>query len=158
MSLPLTPYLHPGSVRTDLRAASRDAVIAELAAPLLADLDRNLAAAALQVLFDREKLGSTGIGEEVAIPHGKVAGFPEVRLALGLHRGGVDFSAVDGRPVRIVFLLLAPEGVAAATHLQLLARIARLVRRPAVRSALLAAADDAALLRAATAADAEERE
>ena len=158
MSLPLTPYLHPGSVRTDLAATNRDAAIAELAAPLLADLDSGLAAAALKVLVDRERLGSTGIGEEVAIPHGKVAGFPEIRLALGLHRKGVEFSAVDGRPVRIIFLLLAPEGVAAATHLQLLARIARLVRRPQVRAALLEAGDDAALLRAAAAADAEERE
>lgn len=158
MSLPLTPYLHPDAVLADLQGANRDAVLAELAKPLLADLSADLAREALRVLIDRERLGSTGIGEEVAIPHGKVPGFPEVRLALGLHRRGVDFGAVDAKPVKILFLLLAPEGVTVGTHLQLLARIARLVRRPQVRAELLAAEDSAGLLAAAIAADAEVRE
>lgn len=158
MSLPLTPYLHPDAVLADLQGTNRDAVLAELAKPLLTDLSADLAREALRVLIDRERLGSTGIGEEVAIPHGKVPGFPEVRLALGLHRRGVDFGSVDAKPVKILFLLLAPEGVAAGTHLQLLARIARLVRRPQVRAELLAAKDSAGLLAAAVAADAEVRE
>lgn len=145
MSIPLTPYLRDDAVLSALRGRDRDTVLAELAGPLLTDLPAAVGSTAHRVLVAREDLGSTGVGEGVAIPHGKVAGLPGVRLAVGLHRTGVPFAAADGRPVHLFFLLLAPEA-GGGEHLQLLARIARIARNPVARETLLAVENDAALL------------
>ena len=80
-------------------------------------------------LLEREKLGCTGLGSGVAIPHCKLAGVSEVLLAVGISREGVDFGAPDGRPVHVIFLILSPPE-AAALHLQALARVSRLLRTP----------------------------
>ncbi len=95
--------------------------------------------AVFRVFSEREALASTGVGSGVAIPHGRVANLPGVRLVLGLHPAGVDFDAVDGRPVHIFVGVLAPNGEA-SKHLKVLARISRLLREPNVRRRLLDAA------------------
>jgi mannitol/fructose-specific phosphotransferase system IIA component (Ntr-type) len=96
-------------------------------------------------LIEREKLGCTGLGHGLAIPHCKIAGLEGVLVALGVVPGGVDFRALDGRPVKLVLMVLSPSD-APAGHLQALARISRLVKTPGVTEAILAAStpEDAA--------------
>ena len=89
-------------------------------------------------LIEREKLGCTGLGNGIAIPHCKLNGLESVLLAVGISRGGVDFHAIDGKPVRLIFLVLSP-AEAPAGHLQALARISRLVKTPGVTEAILSA-------------------
>ncbi|HXN54964.1 MAG TPA: PTS sugar transporter subunit IIA, partial [Myxococcales bacterium] len=109
----------------------------------------------LEVLLEREKLGSTGIGEGVAIPHGKLAGVPSVIAAFGRSRAGIDFAAVDGKPARLFFLLFAPEN-SAGIHLKALARISRLLRSPTFRQAILDAPDRLAIHRLIVQEDSQE--
>ena len=82
-----------------------------------------------EILLQREKLGSTGVGNGVAIPHGKIAKLTKVFGLFARLDRAVDFEALDGQPVDLIFLLLAPEG-AGADHLKALARVARLLRDP----------------------------
>ncbi|MBS1150752.1 MAG: putative IIA-like nitrogen-regulatory protein PtsN, partial [Myxococcaceae bacterium] len=90
------------------------------------------------VLEEREKLGSTGIGEGVAIPHGKLAGLPTLSASFGVSRSGVDFDAIDGKRTYLFFALVAPEN-SAGLHLKALARISRLFKSSSFRDAILAA-------------------
>ncbi len=94
----------------------------------------------LHVLIEREKLGSTGIGEGVAIPHGKLHELEQLVCCFGRSREGIDFEAIDGKPVHLVFLLLAPEN-SAGTHLKALAKISKILKDPAFREQLIQAAD-----------------
>jgi PTS system nitrogen regulatory IIA component len=105
-----------------------------------------------RVLGDREKLASTGIGDGVAIPHGRVAGLDHFVAALAIRREGVPFDAIDGRPASIFFAVVGPEK-AAGEHLKCLARIGRVLRDDAVRSRLLSARDSADALAIVTSAD-----
>ena len=91
-----------------------------------------------------ERLGSTGVGRGVAIPHGKLGGLSEIFGLFARLEQPVDFESVDSEPVDLVFLLLAPES-AGADHLKALARISRLLREPAAIEKLRASKDDAAL-------------
>jgi RNase adapter protein RapZ len=94
---------------------------------------------AYRVLLEREQLGSTGIGEGVAIPHGKMAELDRIILVVGRSTTGVDFAALDFRPCTIFFLVLAPEHVA-GLHLRILAHVSRLLRDDAFRGAFLGSA------------------
>lgn len=94
----------------------------------------------LRVLAEREAVASTGVGEGVAIPHGRLAGLTRFVGALGIRRGGVPFDAVDGQPASIFFALIGPDR-AAGEHLKCLARISRALRDHAVRDRLLHADD-----------------
>ena len=100
----------------------------------------------MQVLLDRERLGSTGIGEGVAIPHGKLNNIDRQLIAFGLSRKGVDFDAMDGKPARLFFLLIAPED-SVGVHLKTLARISKLLKTSHARERLLSAADRAQIYR-----------
>jgi PTS system nitrogen regulatory IIA component len=93
--------------------------------------------AILEILLQREKLGSTGVGNGVAIPHGKLPKLGNVFGLFGRLERPVDFEALDGQPVDLIFLLLAPEG-AGADHLKALARVARLLRDPEIARKLRA--------------------
>ncbi len=93
--------------------------------------------------LDRGKFGSTGIGDGVAIPHGKLKGMENILCAFGRSKEGLDFDAVDGKPVHIFFLLLAPED-SASLHLKMLSRISKVLRDPSFRKNLVEL-DDAAL-------------
>jgi PTS system nitrogen regulatory IIA component len=92
--------------------------------------------AMLHVLLERERLGSTGIGDGIAIPHGKVSGLDQIVVSFGRSREGVEFDATDGKPVHLFFLLMAPEN-STGLHLKVLARISRMLRDPGFRKNLL---------------------
>jgi nitrogen PTS system EIIA component len=101
----------------------------------------------VDVLQEREKLGSTAIGEGIAIPHGKLPSVDGVVAAFGRSREGVDFNSLDGGPTRLFFLLVAPEDSSGA-HLKALARVSRLLRNKEFRDRLLAAEGREALYQA----------
>ncbi len=92
----------------------------------------------IQTLMEREELGSTGIGQGIAIPHGKSDTVSDLTAAFGLSSDGISFDSLDGEPVNIFFLLVAPEGAAGA-HLKALARISSLLKDKYFRKSLLAA-------------------
>ncbi len=124
--MPLNDLVSPNAVLPALKVNTKKQVLQEIAgraAELTGQSDRVV----LEILLQREKLGSTGVGNGVAIPHGKL---PKLNKVFGLFarlERAVDFEALDGQPVDLVFLLLAPEG-AGADHLKALARVARLLR------------------------------
>ena len=128
----------------------RDAVILELASrakrDVLGEMAKALARAEpgvdeqrlLEVLIEREKLQSTGIGEAVAIPHGKLPGISRLLASFARSRAGVDFEAIDGQPTHLFFLLVVPEQ-SGGQHLKALARISRFFRDAGFRKRLLEA-------------------
>ena len=100
----------------------------------------------LNALLEREKLGSTGIGDGVAIPHGKLNGLDNIILLFGKSGQGVDFDAIDRKPVCMVFLLVAPAD-SAGLHLKALARLSRMLREKEFKNSLLMAPDVETLLK-----------
>ena len=121
-----TDLVAPGAIIAALKANSKKQVLQELAARA-ADLCGQNERSILETLQQREKLGSTGVGNGIAIPHGKLARLDRLFGLFARLDPAVDFEALDGRPVDLVFLLLAPEA-AGADHLRALARVARLLR------------------------------
>ena len=139
----LTELLTPDRIQVPLRGASKDELLQELVEVLrrggaLSDADD-----VLRAVRAREEVLSTGIGSGVAIPHGKSDAVPELVMAAGVAPRPVDFDALDGNPVTLLFLLVGPESAAGA-HVKALSRISRLVRRDELRERLGAArsADD----------------
>ena len=118
--------LGPDAVLASVKASGKKALVAELAsrAAALYRLDERRL---FDRLLERERLGSTGIGSGIAIPHGRMAGLDKPRGLFARLANPVDFDAIADRPVAIVFLLVAPEG-AGADHLKALARVSRLLR------------------------------
>src|SRR5579862_1032598 len=133
-------------VLASLGGRTKEEVIRELAGHL-AEVHPEIDAARLvEVLWERERLGSTAIGDGIAIPHGKLPGVKSVLGAFGRHLEGVDFQSLDGNPSKLFFLLVAPED-SVGLHLKALARVSRLLKDPEFRGRLLAAPDQAALYR-----------
>jgi PTS system nitrogen regulatory IIA component len=126
------------NVLADLRGKTKLAVLDELASALAARHPEISKDRLLEVLLEREKLGSTAIGEGIAIPHGKLPKLHSVIAAFGRSRQGVDFSSLDGGPTKLFFLLVAPEDSSGA-HLKALARVSRLLRDKAFRDRLMQA-------------------
>ena len=126
-----------------LKAASKKQALQELSAIAAAQTAQD-ERAILDVLLARERLGSTGVGRGVAIPHGKLAGLARISAVFARLREPVEFDAVDGRPVDLVCLLLAPES-AGSDHLKALALVSRLLRDERV-CARLRGADSAEAL------------
>jgi len=122
------------AILLDSRASSKSAIIAE-AIGLLPSIDPDQA---LAVVMERERLGSTGIGHGIAIPHGRLPDLDAPVAALSRHLAGVEFDAIDGEPVHIVVVLLAPADESKA-HLETLAMLARTLQQPAVRRAIMEA-------------------
>jgi PTS system nitrogen regulatory IIA component len=137
----------------DLTGRTGQAVLSELCRPL-AQAQKVDGQKLLETLLEREKLGSTGIGEGVAIPHGKVPGLPGLIAGFGRAPGGVDFRAIDGKPTFLFFTLFAPENSAGA-HLKALARISRIFKNPTFREAILTAPDADQIFRLIEAEDAK---
>lgn len=129
--------LDKGSVIADLSARSKEAVLEELAAPV-ARLAKMPLPEVADVLLERERLGSTGIGGGIGIPHGKLKHLDRLIIGFGLSRKGVDFESLDGEPTRIFFLLMTPEN-SAGLHLKLLARISRILKNEPFKQRLLQA-------------------
>ena len=126
----LTDLVAPNAVMPALKVNSKKQALQELAAKA-AQLTGQSERAVLEVLMQREKLGSTGVGNGIAIPHGKLANLAKLFGLFARLDRPVDFEALDGQAVDLVFLLLAPE-TACADHLKALARVARLLRDPDV--------------------------
>lgn len=140
----LTDLLSPDAIVSSLRASSKKAALAELcerAASVYA-LDGR---AVFDAVLERERLGSTGIGKGIAIPHGKLADCPRLLGAFARLERPIPFDAVDGEPVDLAFLLLASK-TAGADHLKALARVARSLRDPQVTARLRATRDPATIL------------
>ena len=139
----IAEFLSAGLVLDNLAATDKAGAIAELCAAIARA--HGLDAGKLgEVLLEREKLGSTGIGEGVAIPHGKLPGAPGLLAAFARSVPGVEFQAIDGKPTHLFFALFAPEN-SAGLHLKALARISRLFRNAALRKAILEAPDAKAI-------------
>lgn len=124
----------------ELLAESRDDVLAELVACIAGttpEVDRQHA---VRVLLERERIGSTGVGQGLAIPHAKLPNLRRAVACFARSSRGVDFGALDGKPTHLFLALLAPEGNA-SFHLKALARASRLFKDPAFRSELLETRD-----------------
>jgi nitrogen PTS system EIIA component len=141
--MPTADLIAPNAILPALKVNGKKQALQEIAvkaAALTGQSDR----AIFEILLQRERLGSTGVGNGVAIPHGKL---PKLGKVFGLFarlERPVDFEALDGQPVDLVLLLLAPEG-AGADHLKALARVARLLRDPEVARKLRESRDAEAL-------------
>ncbi|MFG1480759.1 PTS IIA-like nitrogen regulatory protein PtsN [Xanthobacter sp. V4C-4] len=137
--MPLADLLVPNAVFPMLRASSKKQVLQELAqqAALLVDRDQR---EIFETLLQRERLGSTGVGNGIAIPHGKLPNLGKLFGLFARLEKPIDFESLDGEPVDLVFLLLAPEA-AGADHLKALARVARMLRDPDVVEKLRATRD-----------------
>ncbi len=122
----------------DLKSKTKQEVLVELADVFLGDDTDIDKSTVIEVLLEREKLGSTGIGDGIAIPHGKLAGLEDLVVSFGRSHRGVDFDSLDGRPVHIFFLLMAPEN-SAGQHLKALARISRMLKDVSFRESLVKA-------------------
>ncbi|MDQ7003530.1 MAG: PTS sugar transporter subunit IIA [Ghiorsea sp.] len=126
-----TMLVIPEHVLLGSQAQSKRALLTEMAS-LLLSIDLDLA---LEVITAREKLGSTGMGHGVAIPHGRLEGLQTPAIVVAIHEKGVDFDAIDNELVNIVVMLLVPNDNHQA-HLGLLAKLARLLQQSHVRQAL----------------------
>ncbi len=131
-------FLSEKNIMVDLKAKNKREVIEELVDLLVKSGQVADKKKMVQILLEREDLGSTGIGQGIAIPHGKSESAKELTAAFGLSKAGVAFEALDGEPVHIFFLLVAPEGTAGA-HLKALARISGLLKDKYFRKKLMAA-------------------
>lgn len=141
----LADYLRTDLIVKDLEASTKIGVIEELIEkilPMRPDMDGG---SLFDVLIERERLGSTGIGCGIAIPHALLDGLGEPVIIFGRSRTGIPFEAQDGMPVHIFMLIIADSG-ALETYLRLLARLSRLLKDISLRKRLMVAADEAVLL------------
>ena len=134
--MPTTDLVSPNAIIPALKVNGKKQALQEIAAKA-AELTGQNEKAILEILLQREKLGSTGVGNGVAIPHGKLQKLGNVFGLFARLERPIDFEALDSQPVDLIFLLLAPEG-AGADHLKALARVARLLRDPEVARKLRA--------------------
>jgi PTS system nitrogen regulatory IIA component len=133
-------------VAAELHGRTKAEVVRELAEHLASqhrEIDKDRL---VDVLWERERLGSTAIGDGIAIPHGKLPGLRSVLGAFGRHREGVDFDSLDGSPTKLFFLLVAPDD-SVGQHLKALARVSRLLKDKAFRDRLVSASDRTEIFR-----------
>lgn len=142
----VTEIFSPELVLSSLVGRTKSDILHELAAGIAA-VHRQINLSELTaVLNERERLGSTAIGDGIAIPHGKIRGASQIWGVFGRSLEGVDFNSLDGRPTYLFFLLVAPED-SASLHLKALARVSRLFRDNAFRDHLMKAKDAAEIYR-----------
>ncbi|HZS62960.1 MAG TPA: PTS IIA-like nitrogen regulatory protein PtsN [Xanthobacteraceae bacterium] len=139
----LTDLITPNAVIAALKATNKKEAIQELSGKA-AELTGQSARAVAEILLQREKLGSTGVGNGVAIPHGKLPKLTRLFGVFARLQQPIDFEALDNQPVDLIFLLLAPE-TAGADHLKALARVARHLRDQEVAQRLRDSKDEAAI-------------
>ncbi len=134
----LSEILNPDNIIPDLRAKDKKGVLEELV-DVIVSHDPSLDKGSLvKVLLEREKLGSTGIGDGIAIPHGKFRGLKHPVISFGRSLQGLDFDSMDGQPAFLFFLLVAPEN-SASIHLKALAKIAKILKNSSFRNVLMQA-------------------
>lgn len=128
--------LNNASIILEMKATSKEGALRELAALAAVECGRFTEEILYSVLLERETLGSTGVGNGVAIPHGKIKGLDDILLCFGRSRAGINFEAIDNRPVHLFVLLLSPAGKA-AEYLQALARVSKILKNTTKRQQLL---------------------
>lgn len=132
----ISEMLKKGYIVDALTSVTKKDTLRELSSVILRDKPSYDPDKVVKVLLEREKLGSTGIGDGIAIPHGKLASLNEMVVSFGRSPEGIDFNAMDGKPVHLFFLLLAPEN-SAGLHLKALAKISRMLKDVDFRAKLL---------------------
>ncbi len=143
MVMEINELISAESVIPDLRASSKKQALQDLARRA-ADITGLHERAIFDVLMERERLGTTGVGNGIAIPHGKMANLDRLYGLFARLEHSVDFQSIDEQPVDLIFLLLAPES-AGADHLKALARVSRLLRDGSVCEKLRGTDDAEAL-------------
>jgi PTS system nitrogen regulatory IIA component len=128
-------FLSQDAIIVDLKATDKKSVIVELAEVLKNTKKIKNSDDIINIVLERERLGSTGIGQGVALPHGKTDLLQEQIGVLGISRKGIEFNSLDGEPVHIIFLLVGPVEVA-GQHLKALSRISRLFKDKFLRQAI----------------------
>ncbi len=133
----ITDFLCKGAVTSDLKAATKSEVIQEMVASLIdaGAIDKKNKNKIIDILIARESLGSTAIGQGIAIPHGKSESVDKLVATLAVSKKGVNFDSLDGEPAFIFFLLIAPAD-SAGPHLKALARVSRLLKDKFFRDSL----------------------
>jgi PTS system nitrogen regulatory IIA component len=134
----LSELIDEDYILPELKAKDKKGVLEELVEALGKREPSIEKKALVKVLLERERLGSTGIGDGVAIPHGKFSGIIRPVIAFGRSHRGIDFESMDGEPVFLFFLLVAPEN-SASIHLKALAKIAKILKNSAFRKVLMEA-------------------
>jgi PTS system nitrogen regulatory IIA component len=134
----LAEILDEENILPDLRAKDKRGVLEELTETISKQDPSVDQTTLVKVLMEREKLGSTGIGDGVAIPHGKINNVDHPIISFGRSKKGLDFESMDGQPVYLFFLIVAPEN-SSGFHLQVLAKIAKLLKSTTFRKKLLQA-------------------
>ena len=136
----ITDILSAEMIIADLKGTTKPDILSELAKTLTSKYKEISVRDLIAVLAERERLGSTAIGDGIAIPHGKLRGVSKIIGAFGRHLSGVDFDSLDGGPSQLFFVLVAPED-SASLHLKALARVSRLLKESSFRDHLIAARD-----------------
>jgi PTS system nitrogen regulatory IIA component len=131
-------YLDEERVIADLEGTDKTSILKELSSVLVNPCKVSSVEELLQVLLDREKLGSTGIGEGIAIPHGRLKRLKKFFISFGRSVKGVDFDSIDQKPTQLFFLVMAPEN-SAVDNLKLLSRIVTLLKEHSFKKKLLEA-------------------
>jgi len=134
----IVDILHADCIISELHSQNKEEVLEELTTALLKYKGNLNKEALVEVLLERERLGSTGIGDGIAIPHGKVPDLDELIVSFGRSTLGIEFDSMDGRPTHLFFLLIAPEN-SAGVRLRALAKISRLLKSAHFRQRLLEA-------------------
>ena len=142
----IVDFLNEKAISADLKSTTKEGVIRELVDLLAKAEGIKNKEDLVKVLLSREALGSTGIGQGVGIPHGKTDSVKRLVAAFGVCHQGVNFDALDGEPVYLFFLLVAPED-SAGPHLKGLARISRLLKDKYFRESLKSLADEKMILK-----------
>lgn len=142
----ITDILSEDLVIPTLTGRTKDEVLRELSQHLATQHPEIDPERLLEVLWERERLGSTAIGDGIAIPHGKLPGLRTVLGEFGRHPAGVDFQSLDGNPTKLFFLLVAPDD-SVGLHLKALARVSRLLKDAGFRQQLATCSDRADLYR-----------
>jgi mannitol/fructose-specific phosphotransferase system IIA component (Ntr-type) len=132
----LRDFLDPSAIALDLQSPTKDLVLDEMVA--LLRLDERSALQVSRLLKRREALESTGVGRGFALPHCRSLALSRLRLGFGLHRGGIDYAAVDQRPVHLLFLIVAPPTEVSNQYLPVLGKIAQFAQMPDVPERLRA--------------------
>ena len=128
-------FLDPSSICLDLKSSTKKEEISELCQALYSSGKIKDVELVLNAMMEREKLGSTGIGQGVAIPHGKSEAAPTLVGAIGISRKGVEFESLDGEPVHLIFLLVSPTD-SSGQHLKALSCVSRLLKDKIFRQAV----------------------
>jgi len=132
----LPEIIEENNIIPELKAKDKKGVLEELAGVISRHESSIDKGALVKVLVERERLGSTGIGDGVAIPHGKMNGVSRPIISFGRSKQGLDFDSMDGQPTHLFFLLIAPED-SSSVHLQVLAKIAKILKNRDFRKKLM---------------------